>query len=116
MELSCIANYDDLRRCDIVLTDGTGEIGEFPERFPGRTDYLSTFPIEFYKFVKMYEEYRTKWQATTAEAQRLQRELDKSLQVQTDLETKLFHARRLLEIESKAKRNAELERDAVVSE
>lgn len=116
MELSCIANYDDLRRCDNVLTDGTAEIGEFPNHFPGQADYLPTLPIEFYKFVKMYEEYRAKWQATTAEAQRLQRELDKSLQVQTDLETKLFHARRLLEIESKAKRNAELERDAVVSE
>lgn len=63
----------------------------------------------------MHEEWRSKWQATTAEAQRLQRELDKALQIQTDLETKLFHARRLLEIESKAKRNAELEREAVVS-
>lgn len=64
----------------------------------------------------MHEEWRTKWQATTAEAQRLQRELDKAHQVQSDLETKLFHARRLLEIESRAKRSAEMEREAAVSE
>lgn len=55
------------------------------------------------------------WQATTAEAQRLQRELDKCAQERSDFETKLFHARRLLETESKARRAAELERDHLVS-
>lgn len=51
------------------------------------------------------------WQATTAEAQRLQAELDKlqrkfddCLRERSDFETKLFHARRLLEFESKARR------------
>lgn len=61
----------------------------------------------------MQDEWRLQWQATTQEAQRLQRELDKSLQVQADLETKLFHARRLLEMESKARRAAEAERDVI---
>lgn len=28
MELSLVANYDDLRRCNDVLTDGTAEIGK----------------------------------------------------------------------------------------
>lgn len=76
---------------------------------------MSPIRLEFRHFVQLHEEWRAKWQATTAEAQRLQRELDKALHVQTDLETKLFHARRLLEMESKARRTAETERDAIVS-
>lgn len=28
MELSLVANFDDLRRCNDVLTDGTAEIGK----------------------------------------------------------------------------------------
>lgn len=57
------------------------------------------------------EESRSEWQATVVEAQRLQRELDRlqrkydeCVQERLDFETKLFHARRLLESESKAKR------------
>lgn len=69
--------------------------------------------LEFRRYVQMQDEWRLQWQATTQEAQRLQRELDKSLQVQADLETKLFHARRLLEMESKARRAAEVERDTI---
>lgn len=52
------------------------------------------------------------WQATMAEAQRLQRELDqlqinyeKCSQERLDYETKLFHARRMLESEIKSKRH-----------
>jgi len=47
------------------------------------------------------------------ESQRLQRELDASLRSMADLESKLFHARRLLEMENKARREAENERDAM---
>lgn len=71
--------------------------------------------IEFRRYVQMQDEWRLQWQATTQEAQRLQRELDKALQAMTDLETKLFHARRLLEMENKARRAAEAERDVIVS-
>lgn len=28
IELSLLANFDDLRRCDDILTDGTAEIGK----------------------------------------------------------------------------------------
>lgn len=45
------------------------------------------------------------------EAQRLQNELDKAIQSMSNMETKLNHARRLLEMESKARRDAEMERD-----
>lgn len=69
--------------------------------------------LEFRRYVQMQDEWRLQWQATTQEAQRLQRELDKSLQVQADLETKLFHARRLLEMEAKARRTAETERHVI---
>lgn len=61
------------------------------------------------------EESRSQWQATTAEAQRLQRELDKCAHERSEFETKLLHARRLLENESKARRVAETERDHLVS-
>lgn len=51
------------------------------------------------------------WQATIVEAQRLQRELDKlqlkfeeCIQERVNFETKLLHARRLLETESKERR------------
>lgn len=57
------------------------------------------------------QESRFGWQEITAEAERLQQELDKlqclydeCIQNRSDLETKLFHARRLLESESKARR------------
>lgn len=70
---------------------------------------------EFRRFLQIIEESRMQWQATTAEAQRLQRELDKCAQERSDFETKLFHARRLLETESKARRHAEIDRDNLVS-
>lgn len=57
------------------------------------------------------EESRLQWHETITEAQRLQKELDQlqrkydeCIQERLDFETKLFHARRLLEAESKAKR------------
>lgn len=73
------------------------------------------FRPEYRRFLQIQEESRLQWQQTTAEAQRLQRELDKCCQDKADLETKLFHARRLLEMESKARRVAETDRDAIVS-
>lgn len=70
--------------------------------------------VEYRRFLQILEESRSQWQATTAEAQRLQRELDRCAAERADLETKLFHARRLLETESKARRSAEMDRDAFV--
>lgn len=47
------------------------------------------------------------------EAQRLQKELDKCAKERADLVTKLFHARRLLDMEIKARQEAERERAAL---
>lgn len=47
------------------------------------------------------------------EAKRLQKELDKCAKERSDLVTKLFHARRLLDLEIKARQEAEKERAAV---
>lgn len=69
---------------------------------------------EYKRFLQIQERGHEQWQATVAEAQRLQRELDQCIQERGELETKLFHARRLLENESKARRTAETERDAYV--
>lgn len=69
------------------------------------------FNLEFRRFLQITEANRLQWQETIAEAKRLQRELDRlqhkydeCVQERSDFETKLFHARRLLECETKAKR------------
>lgn len=90
--LSTLATFDDLRRCVQVLIDGTAE-------------------EEFLKILQLQEKMQLECIARAQEAQRIQRELDASLQSMADLETKLFHARRLLEMESKARKEAEHERD-----
>lgn len=94
MELSIIAQFDELRRCSDVLREGTAE-------------------IEFLKFVQLQDECRLQWLKAVQEAQRLQRELDTALRGMSDLETKLFHARKLLEEEAKVRKHAEHERDAM---
>nr|XP_029727344.1 rac GTPase-activating protein 1-like isoform X2 [Aedes albopictus] len=94
MELSIIAQFDELRRCSDVLREGTAE-------------------IEFLKFVQLQDECRLQWLKAVQEAQRLQRELDNALRGMSDLESKLFHARKLLEEENKARRHAEHEREAM---
>lgn len=67
--------------------------------------------VEFRRFLDIIQESHMQWQATTVEAQRLQRELDKMqlkfdecIQERSNFETKLLHARRLLESESKERR------------
>lgn len=90
--LSTLATFDDLRRCIHVLTDGTAE-------------------EELLRVLQLQEKMQLECIARAQEAQRIQRELDTSLQSMADLETKLFHARRLLEMESKARKEAEHERD-----
>jgi Rac GTPase-activating protein 1 len=92
--LSALATYDDLLRCQAVLTDGTAE-------------------YEFLKFAQFQEECRLQWMTAVDDAKRLQRDLDASHKNITDLETKLYHARRLLEMESKARKEAESERETV---
>ncbi|KAL9916468.1 rac GTPase-activating protein 1-like [Glossina fuscipes fuscipes] len=90
--LSTLAAFDDIRRCVQVLTDGSAE-------------------EEFLKILQLQGKFRLECVASVQEPERLQRELDASLQSMTDLETKLFHARRLLEMENKARKEAEHERD-----
>lgn len=70
--------------------------------------------LEFLKYVKLQEENRLQWLNAVQEAQRLQKELDASLQTMADLETKLFHARKFVEIERRARKEAENERDQMV--
>lgn len=55
----------------------------------------------------MQEQNRLQWLNMVHEAQRLQRELDASLQNVAGLETKLYHARRLLEAETKCRKEVE---------
>uniref|UniRef100_A0A1A9V7Z0 Uncharacterized protein n=1 Tax=Glossina austeni TaxID=7395 RepID=A0A1A9V7Z0_GLOAU len=90
--LSTLATFDDICRCVQVLTDGSAE-------------------EEFLKILQLQEEFRLECVASVQEAQRLQRELDASLQSMSDLETNLFNARRLLEMENRARGEAEHERD-----
>lgn len=71
--------------------------------------------LEFLRFAQIQEHNRIQWLTSIKEARRLQRELDESLQIVAGLETKLYHARRLLESETKCRKEVEKERDAVVS-
>lgn len=90
--LSTIAMYDDLRRCEYVLMHGLAE-------------------EEFLRFARQQDEYREQWLNAVNEAQRVQRELDAALHKIGDMETKLFHARRLLEMENKSRKEAEFDRE-----
>ncbi|XP_037944697.1 rac GTPase-activating protein 1 [Teleopsis dalmanni] len=90
--LSTLASFDDIRRCMQVLKDGTAE-------------------EEFLRLLRLQEKFRQECFTHAQETQRIQKELDASLQSMADLETKLFHARRLLEMESKARRDAEHDRE-----
>lgn len=94
--LSILASFDDLRRYEGVLTDGAAE-------------------HEFLRFAQAQEQNRLQWQTAVHEAQRLQRELDASLQNVAGLESKLFHARRLLEKSERNRRVAEASRELLVS-
>ncbi|XP_005187443.1 rac GTPase-activating protein 1-like isoform X1 [Musca domestica] len=92
VNLSILATFDDLRRCIQVLTEGTAE-------------------EELLKILQLQKKMQLECLSRAQEAQRIQKELDASLQSMADLETKLFHARRLLEMESKARKEAEYDRD-----
>ncbi|XP_060656717.1 rac GTPase-activating protein 1 [Drosophila nasuta] len=94
MTLSVLASFDDLRRCMQVLTDGTAE-------------------EEFLRFLRLFEQYHEKCNGYATQNARLQTELDKSLAKMGDLEGKLYHARRIIDTEIKARRQAEHERDAM---
>ncbi|KAH8420994.1 hypothetical protein KR222_001571 [Zaprionus bogoriensis] len=94
MTLSVLASFDDLRRCMQVLTEGTAE-------------------EEFLRFLRLFEHYHEKCNGYATQNARLQTELDKSLAKMGDLEGKLYHARRIIDTEIKARRQAEHERDAM---
>ncbi|XP_063706886.1 rac GTPase-activating protein 1 [Culicoides brevitarsis] len=90
--LSTIAAFDDLRRNHAVLSDGIAE-------------------EEFLKFLQLQEECRKQWVQLLDNEKRLKIELESASKTMTDLESKLHHARKLLDIESKARRDAEHERE-----
>ncbi|XP_033244421.1 rac GTPase-activating protein 1-like [Drosophila miranda] len=96
MTFSTLAAFDDLRRCMEVLTDGTAE-------------------EEFLRFLRMFEQYHEKCAGYAAETARIQNELNKSLTKMGDLVGKLFYARRIIDMEIKARRQAEHERDSMES-
>lgn len=92
--LSLLASYDDLIRCQAVLTDDAAEVA-------------------FKQFLDSFEEYRMSFQHVQSDSNRLQRELDEAITNMSALETKLFHARRLLEMETRLRKEAENEREAM---
>ncbi|XP_068145514.1 rac GTPase-activating protein 1 [Drosophila tropicalis] len=94
MASSALEMFFDLERCMEILVDGTVE-------------------EEFLRFLRMFEEYHDKCTGYAAETARIQKELDQSLAKMGDLEGKLFHARRIIDVETKARRRAEHERDAM---
>jgi len=119
MTLSVLASFDDLRRCMQVLTDGTAEEGKCPTSSPTEIlvkfnlNSFSYFCTEFLRFLHLFERYHEKCNGYATQNARLQTELDKSLAKMGDLDGKLYHARRIIDTEIKARRQAEHERDAM---
>lgn len=50
MELSLVANFDELRRCQDILTDGTAEIGKCKPIFSHICQMCTAFVRHFYQF------------------------------------------------------------------
>lgn len=109
--LSTVATFDDLRKCAAVLTEGTAEEGKYILFLLLTSKLTCVFYKEFLAFVRYHQSCRQTWVDATQEAQRLQRELDCALKNMADLESKLYHARRIVESELKARKEAEHERD-----
>lgn len=84
------------------------------ENFCSNLTFSDRFFLEFLRFAQAQEQSRLQWLSAVHEAQRLQRELDGSLQNVAGLETKLYHARRLLDAETKCRKEVERERDSIV--
>ncbi len=78
--------------------------------------YRIFFPLatEFLDFARQQEHCRLLWLNSFKESRRLQKELDSAMKSIAELETKLYHARRILDQECKARREAEEERDSFV--
>lgn len=77
--------------------------------------YEKIIPLtEFLEFVRNQEHCRLLWLTSQKESRRLQRELDTAMKSIAELETKLYHARRILDQECKARREAEEERESIV--
>ncbi|KAJ6637257.1 Rac GTPase-activating protein 1 [Pseudolycoriella hygida] len=94
INLSIVSAHDDLRRCFYILSDGSAE-------------------TEFLEFARQQEHCRLLWFNSYKESRRLQKELDTAMKSIAELETKLYHARRILDQECKARRDAEEERDSI---
>lgn len=69
---------------------------------------------EFLKFATQQDHCRLLWLNSLKDQSRIQKELDSAMKNIAELETKLYHARRLLDQECKARRDAEEERDSFV--
>lgn len=80
--LSLLATYDDIIRCQAVLIEDDAEVA-------------------FRHFLDSFQEYKAAFLHIQSDNNRLQRELDETITSMSVLETKLSHARRLLEMETR---------------
>lgn len=94
-ELTIVAEFDDLMRC--VRQQRCDEVED---------SYL--------EFAEQVKEMRAQWQLAVQECRRLQGLLDKKTHDFSDLESKLAHARQLLDQEKRHTKRAEEERDVLV--
>lgn len=80
--LSLVATYDDIIRCQAALIEDDTEVA-------------------FRAFLESFDEYKAAFLHIQSDNNRLQRELDETITSMSVLETKLSHARRLLEMETR---------------
>lgn len=81
--LSLLATYDDIIRCQAALIEDDTEVA-------------------FRAFLESFDEYKAAFLHIQSDNNRLQRELDETITSMSVLETKLSHARRLLEMETRS--------------
>ncbi|XP_068633365.1 rac GTPase-activating protein 1 [Battus philenor] len=84
LALSLVAQFDDINRLNSVLNDGAAEEC-------------------FLAFIKQVEWLRSQWEASQAEAVRLQKELDEAHRIITKSEAKFAHVRKMLDGEKREK-------------
>lgn len=114
--LSALAKFDDLMRCSKELTSGLAEESKISMKIEEKLSSKQNFQIfsEFLLFLHQYEVMRMDYQRLIDEAKDLQHQLDEQTSQTIQMDRKLTYARKLLELERKARKDAETDKAQLV--
>lgn len=77
--------------------------------------YLLSRSTEYYRFLRIQEQFHVKWQTAADKFNRLKNDYDKCLQKKEDLQAELQHICDLWEKEKQTRQSVESERNRFVS-